>query len=149
VTADLFLNIISRFIHISSVVILLGALFYARQVLVPTINFLPEALRAEAAADSQRRFRNPLFSLLVLIVASGFYNFFTGPKHGRDYQIWFGIKMLLVAHLVATAILWATSPYGDVVVNGKGKRRLLSLTISGLVVIAISAYLRSLTLRGL
>jgi uncharacterized membrane protein len=149
VTADLAFHIISRFIHISSVVILLGGLFYARQVLVPTFETLPEDARGNAAAASQSRFRNPLFSLLVLIVASGLYNFFTGPRHGRDYQIWFGIKMLLVAHFAATAILWGTSPYGDVRVNNKGKKRLLSLTISGLVIIAVSAYLRSLTLRGL
>ncbi|HEX4771813.1 MAG TPA: hypothetical protein VH351_13330 [Bryobacteraceae bacterium] len=148
-TADLVFHIISRFIHISSVVILLGGLFYARQVLVPTFETLPEDTRANAAVTSQNRFRNPMFSLLVLILASGLYNFFTGPKHGRDYQIWFGIKMLLVAHLAATAILWATSPYGDVTVNNKRKKRLLSVTISGLVIIAISAYLRSLTLRGL
>jgi uncharacterized membrane protein len=149
VTADLVFHIISRFIHISSVVILLGSLFYARQVLVPTFETLPEEARGRAAATSQKRFRNPLFSLLVLILASGLYNFFTGPKHGRDYQIWFGIKMLLVAHFAATAILWAISPHGDVTVNDKGKKRLLSLTISGLAIVAISAYLRSLTLRGL
>lgn len=148
-TADLAFHIISRFIHISSVVILLGGLFYARQVLVPTFETLPEDARANAAAASQSRFRNPLFSLLVLIFASGLYNFLTGPKHGRDYQIWFGVKMLLVAHFAATAILWAISPYGDVSVKEKRKKRLLSLTISGLVIIAISAYLRSLTLRGL
>jgi hypothetical protein len=149
VNADLVFHVIARFIHISSVVILLGGLFYARQVLVPTFEGLPDEARARAASESQSRFRNPLFSLLALIIASGLYNFFTGPKHGRDYQIWFGIKMLLVAHFAAAAILWATSPHGDVAVSGKGRKRLLSLTISGLVIIAISAYLRSLTLRGL
>jgi hypothetical protein len=57
--------------------------------------------------------------------------------------------MLLVLHILASAILWATSPYGDVEIGGKSRRRLLSITISGIIVVAISAYLRSLTLRGL
>jgi hypothetical protein len=149
VTPDILLHIVSRFIHISSVVILIGGLFYARQVLLPVLNALPDELRGEAAAVTQQRFRNPLFVLLALIVGSGLYNFLTGPHHGTAYQAWFGVKMLLVLHIAAAAILWATSPYGDVATAGKSKRRLLGLLISGLLVIAISAYLRSLTLRGL
>jgi hypothetical protein len=87
----------------------------------------------------------------MVIVLSGLYNFlsFEGPKHGQTYQIWFGIKILLVAHVLASAILWATSPYGDVTVAGKSKRRLIGIAISGSIVVLISAYLRSLTLRGL
>jgi hypothetical protein len=57
--------------------------------------------------------------------------------------------MLLVAHVVATAILWSTSPYGDVSVARKSKHRLTSLAISGVLIVLISSYLRSLTLRGL
>jgi hypothetical protein len=34
-------------------------------------------------------------------------------------------------------------------VAGKSKRRLVGIAISGLIVVLISAYLRSLTLRGL
>ena len=129
----------------------LGGVIYARQVLVPVLNTLPEDVRMQSAAGTQMRYRSTLFVLLTLIVVSGLYNFlsYAGPKHGQAYQIWFGIKMLLVAHILATAILWATSPYGDVTVAGKSKRRLISLAISGLIVVLISAYLRSLTLSGL
>ena len=63
--------------------------------------------------------------------------------------MWFGIKILLVLHILAAAILWATSPYGDIAVGGKGKRRLASICISGLLVILIGAYLRYLTGQGL
>ncbi len=148
-TASLLIHIVVRFIHIFSVILFLGGVIYARQVLVPALNSLPEDLRGNVASLSQSLFRRTLFLLLTLIVASGLYNFFTGPKHGQTYQIWFGIKVLLVAHIVSAAILWATSPYGDVSVGGNRKRRLLSIAISGLIVVAISAYLRSLTLRGL
>ncbi len=144
----LFLHWLSRFVHIGSVVLFLGGVFYARQVLVPVLNFLPEDTRMSSAAGSQMRFRTILWILLTLIVASGLYNFFTGPKHTPVYHAWFGIKMLLVLHILASAILWGTSPYGDVAIAGKSKRRLMSMTISGLIVIAISAYLRSLTQRG-
>jgi predicted exporter len=150
-TADLFLHLLSRFIHIGSVILLLGGVVYARQVLVPVLNTLPEDLRMQAAAGTQLRYRTTLYVLLVLIVISGLYNFFSyaGPKHGQTYQIWFGIKMLLVAHILSSAILWATAPYGDITVGGKSKHRLMSIAISGIIVVFISAYLRSLTQRGL
>lgn len=143
------MHVLFRFIHIASVILLLGGVVYARQALLPTLNALPEDIRKRAARDAQERYRTTLFVLLILIVGSGLYNFFTGPKHGQSYQIWFGIKMLLVAHILASAMLWATSPYGDVTVDGRSKRRLLSITVSGLIVVFISAYLRSLTQRGL
>lgn len=148
---DLFLHTLSRFIHISSVILLLGGIAYARQVLVPVLNVLPEDKRMQAAAGSQLRYRNTLFTLLALIVISGLYNFlaYEGPKHSQGYQIWFGIKMLLVAHILVTAILWALSPYGDVEFAGKSKHRLISIGAAGFTVVLISAYLRSLTLRGL
>ena len=150
-TPDFLLHLLARFIHIASGIVFLGGVIYARQVLVPVLNTLPEDIRMQSAAGTQIRYRTTLYVLLGLIVISGLYNFLTyaGPKHGQAYQIWFGIKMLLVAHILATAILWATSPYGDITVAGKSKRRLLSLTISGLIVALISAYLRSLTLSGL
>ena len=148
---DLVLHILFRYLHISSVILFLGGVVYARQVLSPVLNVLPEDLRMQAAAGAQLRYRATLYTLLGVIVVSGLYNFlsFEGPKHGQTYQIWFGIKILFVAHILASAILWATSPYGDVTVAGKSKRRLAGIAISGLIVVLISAYLRSLTLRGL
>lgn len=150
-TPVLLIHLLSRFVHIGSVVMFLGSVFYARQVLVPVLNVIPENIRMTSAAGAQLRFRVVLWTLLVLIVGSGLYNFlsYDGPKHTTTYQIWFGIKMLLVLHILATAILWGTSPYGDVNVSGKSSRRLASMVASGILVIAISAYLRSLTMRGL
>jgi uncharacterized membrane protein len=151
VTFDLILHLVSRFVHIASVILLLGGTVYARQVLVPTLNTLPEDIRSAAATRSQSRFRTTLYVLLFLIVASGLYNFlsYSGPEHSQAYHIWFGIKVLLVAHLVSASILWAISPYGDVAVGGSAKRRLLSIGISGMLIVLISAYLRSLSQRGL
>jgi uncharacterized membrane protein len=150
-TPALLIHLLFRFIHIASVILFLGGVFYARQVLVPVLDVLPEDVRMTSAAGAQFRFRTVLWTLLVLIVGSGLYNFLTydGPKHTQAYQVWFGIKMLFVAHILASAILWGTSPYGDVTIAGKSKQRLASMLISGLLVVAISAYLRSLTLRGL
>ena len=138
-----------RFLHIVSAVFFVGSVFYARKVLVPVLNALPDDARMSSAAAAQLRFRAMLWTVLILLVGSGVYQLLTGPPHTATYHAWFGVKMLLVAHILATAILWGTSPYGDVAVAGKGKRRLASMVISGVIVIAISAWLRSMTFRGL
>ena len=143
------LTVLMRFLHIASVVALIGGAFYARTALTPVLNALPEPQRTTSAESAQVRFRTTLFVLLILIVFSGLYSFLTGPKHTAAWQMAFGIKMLLVLHILATAILWATSPYGDVAVDGKGKRRLASIVISGFLAILVASYLRHLTAQGL
>ena len=149
--ADIFLHIVARFLHIGSVILLLGGIAYSRQVLVPALNPLDEDTRLRLANDSQKRFQATLWTLLTLIVLSGFYNYFTyaGPRHTSAYQMWFGIKFLLVLHVVATAILWSTSAYQNEAAIGKSKRRMITMLISGFLIVLISAYLRSLSQRGL
>lgn len=145
---ELLLRVFSRFIHIITAVLIIGSAFYARRVLVPVLNVLPEDKRMQAAAGAQMRYRTTLFTLVAFSLLSGGYNFLQ-THHSRTYEIAFGIKMLAVLHIYSTVILWATSPYGDVEFGGKGKRRAISIAIAGTIVVLISAYLRSLTLAGL
>ncbi len=145
---DALLHTLMRFLHIGSVVALVGSAIYGRLVLTPVLNSFPEPERLRAAADAQSRFRTLVYVLLVLMVGAGLYNLLTGPPHTSTWHMWFGIKMLAVLHILATSVLWAVSPYGDAVVGGKGRRRLASLAISGLIAILISNYLRYLSQHG-
>ena len=141
------IDLLPRFIHIFSAIVLLGGALYARHVLTPVLNVLPDDKRMQAAAGAQLRYRSVLFTFVALSLLSGIYNFLRVP-HSHVYQIAFGIKMLFVLHIYATVILWATSPYGDVEMAGKKKRRTLSIVIAGAIVVLISAYLRSLSMPG-
>ncbi len=144
---ELLLHVLARFIHILSAILILGGAFYARRVLVPVLNVLPEDQRLAAAAGAQLKYRGTLFTIVALSLLSGIYNFLQ-VHHSRQYEMAFGIKMLAVLHIYATAILWGTSPYGDVDVSGKHKRRLTGIVIAGIIVVLISAYLRSLSMPG-
>jgi hypothetical protein len=146
VTSEFLLPVLMRFIHIGSVILFLGGTIYARQVVSPLLASLPATLQESSANAVRTRYRGTLFTLLGLIVLSGLYNFLVAaPKHTSTWQMWFGIKMLLVLHVLTTAILWATQPS----VAAKSDRRLLGIAISGFLIVFISAYLRWLTQHGL
>jgi len=132
-----------RWIHIASVVTLIGGFIYARFVLGPALGSVPASEGEAVGAAAVRSFRGLLYTVLVTIVGSGIYNFATKASYPPGYQMWFGIKMLLVLHIAASAILYSVRSSNQ----AKRNRTALSITISGLVVIAISNYLRYLSLR--
>ena len=144
-------SVLMRFLHIGSAAGLVGGVLYARFAATPALDALPEAERAAAAQTAQAKFRGILLTLVVLVVVSGLYNGFGpgAPHHTSAWQMWFGIKILFVLHFLSAGVLWAVAPYGDVTVEGKKKRRLPSLVISGFIIILIGNYLRYLTLHSL
>jgi hypothetical protein len=106
-------------LHIASVVVLLGGVFYARF----------------AAGDLAQGFRPMAYAAIGGILISGTYNFLSKQSFPPHYHMWFGIKILLVLHIFAATILY------------RGKTRALTgIVISGAIVIAISAWLRFLSL---
>ena len=121
------LSVVFRWLHISSVVVLIGSIFYARffgGVLAP-------------------RFRAWIYTAITALVLSGVYTLLTKPELPPGYHIWFGIKMLFVLHIFAVTLLLAT-PAGE---PTKRKRWMTSVVFSALVVIMISSWLRWISLR--
>ena len=89
---------------------------------------------ADAAAALYRPF---VFTAIGGLVVSGTFNFLTKPGHQPVYHALFGIKILLALHVFAVSIL---------IVKPKNPRRVRMMTgvmISGLIILAISAWLRS------
>lgn len=142
------LAVVMRFLHIGSAAGLVGGILYARLAALPALSALQPADRAQAAKSAQAKFKGALFSFLGLLIISGIYNYVAGQPHGSQWQMWFGIKMLLVLHILATSIMWATSPYNDAAAEAKSKRRLAGMVISGFLAILIANYMHYLTLHG-
>jgi uncharacterized membrane protein len=130
------LSVVVRWIHISSVVTLLGGIIFGRLVVWPGVRTLaPESGRAleETLAG---RFRPFVYAAIAGLTLSGLYNIFSNPGHTARYHALLGIKLLLVLHVFAVAIL---------VVKPKNERRarmMAGTIVSGLIIVAISAYLR-------
>jgi len=107
----------SRVIHIAGAVALIGGLFRAQSALVTAL----------AVAG---------------MFASGLYNLMLRMGAGvpKEYHMLFGLKFLLVLHIAAVSILAAKASTSE----EKRTRMLKGVMISGFVVVALSAALRTL-----
>lgn len=136
------LTILIRWIHIASVVALIGGFLFARVALAPALRGLPENERRAAGKRAVAGFRPVIYTVLVTILGSGIYNYVTGFPHRFAYQAWFGLKLLFVAHIFAVAILYALRDVDE----AKRERWTAGIVVSGLIVIGISGYLRWISL---
>ena len=129
------LTVIMRWIHISSMATLVGGIIYARLVMAPALASLSadsgNALANKAAAG----YRPLVTAAMIGLVISGVYRLLSTPGHTARYQVLFGVKMLLVLHVFAVALLIGKPD------NPRRTRMMTGMLISGLVIILISASL--------
>lgn len=137
------LAIFMRWLHVASVVTLIGGFIYARVAVWPALASFGAAESPALIEAMVARFRGVLYTLLVTTLASGIYNYLTKPAYPPYYHMLIGIKFLFVLHIFAVAILY-TLPKAD---PNKRKRWLTGMAVSGLIIIAISACLRGMSLN--
>lgn len=139
------LGVLMRWLHITAVIVIVGGFAYARFAIAPALASLPPL---DAAAFSNRvaaLFRPLLYSALGVVLLSGLYNYLTKPFYPPHYHAVIGVKFLFVLHLFAASVMY-TIPNAN---EAKRVRRLNWLVISGLVVVAISAVLRWMTMSNM
>jgi len=130
------LFVVMRWLHLSSMATLIGGMLYGRFVMTPAVGSLaPEA--GEALSQKTAAAYRPLILAAVCgLLISGVYNILTNAGHTAKYHILLGIKLMLVLHVFAVAFL-ITAPK-----NPRRARMMTGTVISGLIILAISAYLR-------
>lgn len=132
------LTMLIRWVHISSVVTLIGGIIYARFVMIPAADsLLPEA-RTALGESAARHFRPAIFAAMAGLVLSGVFNYLSKPGHSVRYHSVFGVKMLLVLHVFSVAILVAAPN------NPRRARQLFGAALSGLTILLLSAYLKGI-----
>jgi uncharacterized membrane protein len=130
------INIVMRWLHISSAVTLIGGTLYARLVLAPRLQAVSSETRDSLDSAAAAGFRPLVFAAIGGLLISGLYNVFSNPGHTARYHMMLGIKILLALHVFAVSILSAQPK------NPRRTRLMSGALISGLAIILISAYLR-------
>jgi cytochrome bd-type quinol oxidase subunit 2 len=127
-----------RWLHLSSVVTLLGGIIYARFVIAPSEACLTADARTALDECAAANFRPVLFTAMTCLIVSGLFNFIVKQPQSPVYHALFGVKILLALHIFAVAILIAQPR------NKRRNRQMFGAIISGLVVILISNYLKGI-----
>ncbi len=130
------LFVLMRWLHFTSFVVLIGGFLYARLVLTPALGTLAPDAGEGLASKTAHRFRPFVLAAVCGLIISGLWNILTNPGHSVKYHMLLGIKLLLVLHIFTVAFL-ITQPS-----NPRRARMMTGAIVSGLVVIAIAAYLR-------
>jgi putative copper export protein len=130
------LSTIMRWLHIASIAILVGGLLYGALALRAMAGLASPDVEQSIAERTAGRFRTRVYLTIAALIISGLYNLLSTPGHSTEYKILLGVKLLLVLHVFAVAIL-AVRPKVQ-----RRARMMYGAGISGLVVILISAYLR-------
>ncbi len=140
------MDIFARWLHIAAAAVALGGLVYARLVLAPALEVLGEQDRASVLDKLSARLRPLAVTVIIALVASGSYNLFKVIEGGvgASYHMVFTVKFLLATHVFAMLYLVAMPPSGDAARDAKRPRLMLGAAISGLIILALSAYLRTL-----
>lgn len=122
--------ILSRWTHVTSAIFLLGGFLFARVV-----------LKGRWAPETAAAFQPWAWRLSALILISGLYNFLLKTSTPKPYHMLFGIKFLLALHVMAIALLLGRAGTPE----SKATRWLTGVTVSGIAITLISAYLRRLS----
>ncbi len=130
------LYVIMRWLHIASAVTLVGGLIFGRLVMAPSVAALAPEAGEKVWQRAAGAFRPMVVAAICALVVSGIYNILSNPGHSPRYHMLLGIKLLLALHVFAVSIL-ITRP-----VNPRRVRMMTGGVISGLVIIAIAAWLR-------
>ena len=154
-----FLSALIQWIHVGSVVLLIGGFFFLRVILLPSAKTLPENQRFKLLEAAFRRFRIVIWSALLTILFSGIYNFIAFLRSTRTpsqnpptelvqdlsiYILVLGVKLFIVFIIFTFGVL-LTFPYPVFSPIQKRPTPWLNLTlILGLIVIFLSALLRRL-----
>ena len=115
---------------------LIGGIIYARLVMMRALATLAPEASAAAEAKSAAAYRPMVLAAAGGLIVSGTYNLLANPGHTPRYHMLFGVKILLALHVFAVAFL-ITRP-----VNPRRGRMMTGTMISGLIILAISAYLK-------
>lgn len=107
-------HLVARWLHILAAITAVGGTIFARSVVVPALDELPEAQRSSLHAAMRRRWSKVVAASIGFLLLSGFYNFaFTVVDYRvpKWYHMVFGIKFLLalVIFMVASLLAGKTS----------------------------------------
>jgi hypothetical protein len=141
----LILNLMMRWLHIASVITAVGSTVFMRVVLIPSMFSLPSETRTALSKTLVRPVRLLLHSAIGGILVSGLYNTHIQWRTSvYPYPIVYGLKIVLALALFMIAFFLTSSNPKRAAFQANRKKWLGVNMILAAILVALSAYLRSL-----
>jgi uncharacterized membrane protein len=139
------LSVLSRWIHIGTVIVLVGGTFFLRFILAPAAAQLQESEGAKLKDLVMGKWKKFVHAGIGLLILSGFYNFFMAiPKHKGDglYHALVGTKILLafVVFFFASALVGRSKSFDAM--RQQSKTWQLVILLLAAIIIGISGYVK-------
>lgn len=139
------IDVLSRWFHVGTAIVLLGGAFYMRFILLPVASQLPEEAHQKLRELTRNRWKRVVHIGILLLLLTGFYNYLNATPaaefKGR-YHMLMGIKILiaLLVFFVASALVGRAAAFERMRQNSK--RALGLIVLLGFIIVGISGYLR-------
>jgi len=141
----LLLDIISRIVHVSTAIVLIGGSAFTLWVLMPSAKQLSDEAHSQLAAAVNGRWKRFVHGGIALFLLSGFYNYVRAmPDHKGDglYHGLLGTKMLLafVIFFLASALVGRSPKLAGMRDNRAKWLKLIVLLAA--IIVGMSGYLK-------
>lgn len=145
----LWIDVLSRIIHVSTAIVLVGGSVFSLFVVQPILAEQPESSRQALLDSVIERWKRFVHLGVVLFLASGLYNYLQAiPKHRGDglYHALLGTKMILalVVFFIAAALVGRSKGLARMRQNRLFWTRML--VVASAVIVGISGFVK---VRGL
>lgn len=113
------IDVVSRFIHIATAIVMVGGTVFMRFVLMPAAADLPQAEHDQLRQRLLARWKRVVHGGIALLAMSGIYNYMQAiPKHKGDglYHGLIGTKILLalVVFFIASALVGRSAAFDKI-----------------------------------
>jgi len=140
---QMWIDFISRWLHVTTAIALLGGAIFSRFVLIPAAAELPDAEHDKLRAGVLGRWKRFVHLGITLLLLTGFYNFvraMPGHKGQPLYHSLIGTKILLAFAIffIASAMVGRSSL--AIAMRKNAARWTGIIVVLGLLIVAISSY---------
>ncbi len=139
------LAVVSRFLHIFSVIVLVGGSFFLRFVVIPAARDLPTEQHDAFRERLFKRWKMFVHSGLFFLIASGIYNLVLAMGlHRKDihYHMLLGLKLMLALGVIFLAIALTAKGEWSAGLRKRSAMWLMLNLILAVGVVGISSYLK-------
>jgi uncharacterized membrane protein len=139
------IDIVSRIVHVSTAIVLVGGVAFSLFVLTPAASTLSEESRADLMRGVLGRWKRFVHGGVLLFLLSGFYNYFQAMQSHKGDGLYHGLvgtKMILafVIFFIAAALVGRSPALEKLRQNRVFWTRVI--VILAAIIVAISGYVK-------